>query len=143
MNLFFLSDLLLLTFPISFKDVVLFSPLLFEALLFRLLAPVMLKFFQEGEISVPLIPRDLVIWSVLIPDLRASLTNEDIPFSDLQLFSDNSSILWLFVDDFVSPVITFVKLLLLLRLLDLPFEIVEGIPLSSVMLLFAVLWNLN
>ena len=45
----------------------------------------------EGVISVPFIPKDFVIWSVCTPDLIASLTREEIPFSDLQLFRDNSS----------------------------------------------------
>ena len=99
----------------------------------------MLRFFQEGVISVPFIPKELFDLSAFTPDLSASLTKEDIPFSDLQLLSGNSSP-FRFIDvDFVSPVITFVKLLLLLRVPDLPFEIIGGTLISSVILLFAVL----
>ena len=108
------------------------------------------KFFQDGDISVPLIPKDLLddcccccsLLTLLDPCLSTSPTKEDIPLRDLQPFKGwySSPLMFPVPGGFVSHVVmTFVKLLLLL--LILPFKLVDdiGIPLSSDMLLLVVL----
>ena len=108
------------------------------------------KFFQDGDISVPLIPKDLLddcccccsLLTLLDPCLSTSPTKEDIPLRDLQPFKGwySSPLMFPVPGGFVSHVaMTFVKLLLLL--LILPFKLVDdiGIPLSSDMLLLVVL----
>ena len=152
-------NVVLLTLPISFNDVVLFSPLLFDILLLVMLLLLArfetAKFFQDGDISVPLIPKDLLdgccccccsLLVLLDPCLSTSPTKEDIPLRDLQPFKGwySSPLMFPVPGGFVSHVVmTFVKLLLLL--LILPFKLVDdiGTPLSSDILLLVVLKKMH